>query len=85
MFDRHDASYQLNLSNGDIDDNNIIQSLLFSYMLSLGEFKYDEFGSAQYSSFLWLFFLLSTMILQITILNMIIAIMGDTFDQVMEK
>ena len=34
---------------------------------------------------LWVLFIIATFLSQITILNMLIAIMGDTFDAVLEK
>jgi hypothetical protein len=32
----------------------------------------------------WIFFFMSTFFLQITLMNMLIAIMGDTYDRVVE-
>lgn len=53
-------------------------------MQSLGEFGVDGYDDAKLSVFYWAIFLLSTLFLQITLLNLLIAIMGDTFDRVME-
>ena len=36
------------------------------------------------SETLWFIFVLSSIFLQITLLNLIIAIMGDTFDSIIE-
>ena len=38
-----------------------------------------------YIGLLWVLFIFTTFISQITFLNMLIAIMGDTFDRVMEQ
>ena len=63
----------------------IINSLIYTYKLGLGEFDTDMYQSDKNNSvLLWTFFLSATLIVQITILNMLIAIMGDTFDRVME-
>ena len=61
-----------------------MNSLIYSYKLSLGDFDTENFAEAGDRSLLWVLFVLGTLILQITLLNMLIAIMGDTFDEVME-
>ena len=63
--------------------SNLFNSMIYSYLLTLGEFNTDSFASGQ-ALWLWAFFVFSTFILQITFLNMLIAIMSDTFDKVME-
>lgn len=55
-------------------------------MLALGEFdtdNYDEENSED--RFLWLLFFAMTFLAQIVFLNMLIAVMGDSFDKVTEK
>lgn len=54
-------------------------------MLGLGEFGQDEFASHSHSKLMWVFFLLATFLTQITFLNMLIAIMGDTYSRVTEN
>ena len=54
------------------------------YMLSLGEFNTDAFEFDGKDVLVWTIFIVSTFITQITFLNMLIAIMGDTFDRVSE-
>ena len=80
---------QLNVGNG--GDSDIIQpifnlsildSTLNQYMLMLGEFVLDGFANHGFLAICYLIFILSTFITQITFLNMLIAIMGDTFDRV---
>ena len=53
-------------------------------MLSLGEFSTDNYGEDAKDSLVWIVFILTTFITQITFLNMLIAIMGDTFARVSE-
>jgi len=53
-------------------------------MLSLGEFDLENFGDNSTDPEVWMLFLLSTFIAQIMFLNMLIAVMGDTFDKVKE-
>ena len=61
--------------------------LLNQYELSLGEFSTDNFIKASDGgdTVAWIVFGGATMITQITFLNMLIAIMGDTFDKVTES
>ena len=54
------------------------------YMLALGEYDLENFGLNHKDPAVWFLFLLSTFFTQIVVLNMIIAIMGDTFNQVSE-
>lgn len=56
-------------------------------MLALGEFGTDNFSAdgSPNSTIIWCLFILATFITQITVLNMLIAIMGDTFDSVTEN
>jgi hypothetical protein len=58
--------------------------MLNQYLLVLGEFDTGNFGGEN-SAAIWLFFISATFISQITILNMLIAVMGDTYDRVSEK
>ena len=56
------------------------------YELGLGEFELDGIrASDNNKALVYLLFLLSTFTIQITFLNMLIAIMGDTFGQAMEN
>ena len=65
-------------------ENGFIAALLNQYMLGLGEFDVEDFnGDNAFAC--WIFFCLATFITQITIFNMLIAVMGDTYDRVSEK
>ena len=56
------------------------------YELSLGEYEVDAYRGIEIHQFLvYLLFILSSFIIQITFLNMLIAIMGDTFDRATEE
>jgi len=54
------------------------------YMLSLGEFDLDNYEGEGSDALVWTVFIATTFITQITFLNMLIAIMGDTFARVSE-
>ena len=55
------------------------------YMLALGEFAVDGFANHPVSDMCYLLFIFATLFTQVVFLNMLIAIMGNTFAQVMEK
>ena len=54
-------------------------------MLSLGEFEQSEFGAHPHTGLVFFFFIGATFITQVTMLNMIVAIMGDSFEKVTEN
>ena len=62
-------------------------TIINQYLLSLGDFV-DTLGGYEehpQSVLVWIIFLVTTFVTQITMLNMLIAIMGNTFDNVIEK
>jgi len=54
------------------------------YLLSLGEFEMMDNYDGKYGGFVWTLFLLATFFVQITFLNVLIAIMGGSFEEFME-
>ena len=59
--------------------------LLFNqYLLALGEFNMDGFDESPQKTVCYVFFIGATFITQVTMLNMLIAIMGDTFGRIIE-
>ena len=54
------------------------------YMLSLGEFTIDAFDDNPQTYLCYMFFLVATFLTQVTLLNMLITLMGDTFGRVYE-
>ena len=59
--------------------------LINQYLLALGEFvSLDAFVLGPQTAMCYAFFVLATFIVQIVMFNMLIAIMGDTFDKVTE-
>ena len=59
--------------------------LINQYLLILGEFNLDNFNSGSKSGMCYLFFIVATLFTQVTMLNMLIAIMGDTFARTIEN
>ena len=84
----------LNLNRSKEDENLVIAEafghwsvdmLVNQYLLSLGDFNYANFAGQPNSVLCFGFFIASTFITQLTMLNMLIAIMGDTYERVMEN
>ena len=67
-----------------MDSGNFVNALIYVYKLCLGDFHTENF-TGENQGIIWIVFFAGTFILQITFLNMLIAIMGDTFDMVMEQ
>mmetsp|Transcript_12932 Transcript_12932/g.14849 ORF Transcript_12932/g.14849 Transcript_12932/m.14849 type:complete len:237 (+) Transcript_12932:5334-6044(+) len=63
--------------------NNIWDAFIFSYRMGLGDFNTDGFGTSD-EGLIWTLWFLNTIIILIILLNLVIAIMGDTFDRVQE-
>ena len=63
----------------------VVDSMINQYLLMLGEFNLDGFSMHMNTAVCYALFILSTVITQITFLNMLIAIMGDTFDKVIDQ
>ena len=63
---------------------NFVMAFLYTYAGALGNFSTESFSSLDKNQWiLWLFFFISSFIMTIIFLNLLIAIMGDTYDTVM--
>jgi len=62
----------------------ILDSVIAIYQFALGDFHYSGFGGSQYDPLLWGSFILCTFLMIVVFMNMIIAIMGNTFGNVMD-
>jgi hypothetical protein len=59
-------------------------AIKYVYLQSLGELGIDFYDDIPLSNLYWGLFFFSSIFLQITLLNLLIAIMGDTYDRVTE-
>ena len=73
-----------NIYESEISDSPFVNAIIYSFKLSLGDFNTNGFRGEN-QGLTWVVFVFATFLLQITFLNMIIAIMANTFDYVMEK
>ena len=63
----------------------VLDVMFNQYLLGLGEFGMDNFSDNPQAIICYIFFISATFITQITMLNMLIAIMGDTFGRIIEN
>lgn len=75
---------QRNIEDGIFDGDTYWNAFIFAYQNSLGDFNTDGFAGTDkyYLSAIWF---MNVLIALIVLLNLLIAIMGDTFDRVMEN
>ena len=62
-----------------------VNTIVNQYFLSLGAFSMDNYADHPKTGLCYIFFIGATFITQVTMLNMIIAIMGDSFEKVTEE
>jgi len=60
-----------------------LNALMSTYMMSLGEFDYGGYGIGPDIYIVWIFFVLGTFLMLVVFMNMLIAIMSDTFSTVL--
>ena len=63
----------------------VFDTFVNQYLLALGEFGLEAFIKGPQTAICYIFFVMATFITQITMFNMLIAIMGDTFEHIMEN
>ena len=63
----------------------LLNAFYNQYMLTLGEFTIDEYDDQPQVYLCYIFFISATFFTQILFLNMLIAIMGDTYGRVTES
>ena len=68
---------------GNFAGKSIFDAFIFSYKMGLGDFNTDGFNT-KHEDLIWALWFLNTLIILIILLNLVIAIMGDTFDRVQE-
>lgn len=67
-----------------ISGESFVQSVIYIYRMGLGDFSTDGYDASKYAILMWMLFLMCTIFVQILLLNLLIAIMGDTFEKVQE-
>ena len=60
-------------------DNSFIDSIFNQYLIGLGQFKLENYELGRKDWFIWIMFIFMTFLTQIVFLNMLIAIMGNTY------
>ena len=83
VFAFANAFYILKIGEPDMMES-VPYALVFSYRMGLGDFVTDEFTNSKDEILIWILWFINTLIINIILLNLLIAIMGDTFDRVLE-
>jgi len=65
-----------------IYDGGIYMSLIYTYRTALGDFQTDNIEKGGDVTLLWWLFIFITVFLQITMFNLLISILGETFGAV---
>jgi hypothetical protein len=60
------------------------QSIIYVYMTSIGEYGTDSYTKGEDMGLLWAFFIFTTFFLSLVMLNMLIAMMGQSYEKVSE-
>ncbi|GAB1600059.1 transient receptor potential cation channel subfamily V member 5-like [Argonauta hians] len=75
----------------DIDDpcittfRDLVTTIITLFQMTLGEFSYDNMARARYSELTKLLFIIFMILMPILLLNMLIAMMGNTYQSVINK
>lgn len=70
--------------------DSLFKAFIYTYRMTLGDFQLDAFGVFEEKGlifefyFLWIIFIAGSLFLVIVLLNLLIAIMGETFSRVQE-
>ena len=71
--------------------NNAIKAFIYTYRLTLGDFQLDNFGKYEEKGlifefyYIWFIFIFGSLFLLIVLLNLLIAIMGSTYENVQNQ
>ena len=68
---------------GNLSGSNITDAFIFAYRMGIGDFQTGGFNTRD-EVILWIVFLINSILVLVVLLNLVIAIMGDTFDRVQE-
>jgi len=67
-----------------VEGYGIFNSAMAQYMIALGQFEASAIGSGPSAFAAWFGFLSASFVLTIVFMNLLIAIMGNTFGEVLE-
>jgi hypothetical protein len=69
---------------GDYVGHSVVDAFIAMYLMGLGEFDMDGYSQGPNVWAAWIMFTLGTALVLVVFMNMLIAIMGDTFGRVLE-
>ena len=54
-------------------------------MIGLGEFELLNYNANEQRDLMWFYFFLATLLIQVMFMNTLIAILGDTYERIMDR
>lgn len=61
--------------------DNLLKTMIYTYNTGLGEYQYEEFGGNN-STLVWIVFIMITFAIQLVLMNLLIAIMGNAYAEI---
>jgi hypothetical protein len=65
------------------NNNSLINSIITTYLISLGEFSISGFSRGVEQPIMWIFFVLASFVILIVFMNLLITIIANKYDEVM--
>jgi hypothetical protein len=65
-----------------MNQNNYLMGIVYTYRMGVGDFDTTMYANSDSEALWYVIFMMETVLIQIVLLNMLIAIMADTFDKV---
>jgi hypothetical protein len=65
-------------------DNNVVDSFINQYLLGVGEFTIDPYPANRAKTLIWIYFMAATIMTNINFLNLLVAIISDTYARITE-
>lgn len=65
--------------------NNLFDSFINQYLLGVGEFTVDAYPANKAKTLLWIYFMAATLFTNINFLNLLVAIISETYERITEK
>ena len=81
---RKNRFYKATLYDDEVTSSKVVNVMIHQFLATLGDFSVDDYSNESDGDLPldWIIFISSTIFINVIIFNMLIAIMGDTYDQV---
>jgi hypothetical protein len=65
-------------------NNNVVDAFINQYLLGVGEFTSDSYPTNKAKTLIWIYFIAATIMTNINFLNLLVAIISDTYARITE-